>query len=53
MEAVMARDEYRAREATAQGWLKSIVIGTEVRAYADGDLEIRVVDRDETPARLP
>ena len=46
-------DEYRAREASAEGWLKSEVAGVELQATADGDMEIRVVDRDETRARLP
>lgn len=46
-------DEFRAIEAGADGWMRSTVAGTELRATTDGELEIRIVGRDDTLARLP
>ena len=46
-------DEYQALEAGADGWLKSNVGSIELRATAGGELEIRIVDRADTLARLP
>lgn len=45
--------EYRAIEPNEDGWLRSNVASIEVRMIADGELEIRLVDRNDTLARLP
>jgi Uma2 family endonuclease len=46
-------DEYKSQAAGGEGWLRSDVAGTELRATGDGELEIRVAGRIETEARLP
>jgi Uma2 family endonuclease len=46
-------NEFQSREPDAEGWVQSSVAGVELRATADGELEIRVVGRDDTLARLP
>jgi hypothetical protein len=46
-------DEYRARQPDADGWSRSVVAGIEMRAAANDKLEIRVVGREDTQARLP
>jgi Uma2 family endonuclease len=45
--------ELVAREAGADGWLRSSVAGVEMRATADEKLEIRIAGRDDTLAQLP
>lgn len=49
----LAGDEYVLREADAEGWMRSDVANAQMRANVEGALEIRVVDRPETAARLP
>jgi len=49
----LAGDEYHARQADADDWIRSIVANLEMRATGDDKLEIRVVDRPQTLARLP
>jgi Uma2 family endonuclease len=49
----LAGDEYRAREPNATGWITSVVAGVEMRAGAGDKLEIRIVGREDTQARLP
>jgi Uma2 family endonuclease len=46
-------NELVPQEAGAEGWLKSSVANVEFRATADEKLEIRIVGRNETLARLP
>ncbi len=46
-------DELQLREPDASGWLRSSVADVEMRPTADGELEIRIVGRDDTLARLP
>jgi Uma2 family endonuclease len=46
-------DEYQARQSAADGWCRSIVAGVEMRAGSNDKLEIRVVGRYDTQARLP
>ena len=46
-------DEYRPRQPGGDGWLQSAVAGVEVRVTADEKLEIRLIGRNETQARLP
>ncbi len=46
-------DEYRARGPDANGWTRSVVAGVEMRAAANDKLEIRLVGRADTQARLP
>ena len=46
-------DAYQTRPAGAEGWVRSDVTGAELRATADGKLEIRLVGRNETLDRLP
>lgn len=45
--------EYQASKADSSDWVRSKVADVELRATADGELEIRVADRDDTVARLP
>jgi Uma2 family endonuclease len=44
---------HQQRKADANGWLCSDVVGAEFRASGDGKLEIRMIGRPETAARLP
>jgi len=46
-------DEYHRREVGAAGWLKSEVAGAELRMAAEGELEIRIFNREETRSQLP
>lgn len=46
-------NEYQLREPNADGWVRSNVANVEMRAAAGDKLEIRVVGRDETLAKLP
>ncbi len=45
--------EYGSRKADANGWFLSEVVGVEFRAASDGKLEIRLINRPDTAARLP
>jgi Uma2 family endonuclease len=44
---------HQQRQADASGWLRSDVTGVEFRATGDGKLEIRIIDRPESTAKLP
>jgi Uma2 family endonuclease len=46
-------EEYRAREPDADGWIRSIVTGVEMRSAADEKMKIRIAGREDTLARLP
>lgn len=45
--------EYRSRQLDADGWSRSTVAGVEMRTAANDKLEIRVIGREDTQARLP
>jgi Uma2 family endonuclease len=49
----LADGEYRERPPVADGWLRSDVVGCEMRAGAGNQLEIRLTNRDDTLARIP
>jgi Uma2 family endonuclease len=49
----LADDGYQSRQPTADGWVRSQVVGCDMRAAADGRIEIRLIDRSETLARIP
>jgi Uma2 family endonuclease len=44
---------HQQRKADANGWLRSDVAGAEFRATSEGKLEIRLIDRPESMAKLP
>jgi Uma2 family endonuclease len=50
---VLSAGHYVEREASADGWVRSDVAGTELRATGDEELEIRLIGRDDTLERLP
>jgi Uma2 family endonuclease len=50
---VRSGDQFVQRPADRDGWIISEVAGAELRATAEGELEIRIIGRDETLARLP
>jgi Uma2 family endonuclease len=49
----LVSDRYELQEAGADGWHRSDMAGSEMRATADEKLEIRVFGRHETRALLP
>jgi uncharacterized protein YaiE (UPF0345 family) len=49
----LVSDEYQARQPDTDGWSRSDIAGVEMRAAANDKLEIRVVGREDTQARLP
>jgi Uma2 family endonuclease len=50
---VLAGNEFDACAAGPEGWLRSDVTNVEMRAAAGDKLEIRIVGRDDTLAKLP
>jgi Uma2 family endonuclease len=50
---VRSGDRFVERPAGREGWVESEVAGAEMRATADGALEIRMIGRDDTLAQLP
>ncbi|HEY4234657.1 MAG TPA: Uma2 family endonuclease [Lacipirellulaceae bacterium] len=46
-------DGYESLRPAGDGWVRSQVVGCEMRTAADGRLEIRLVDRTDTLARIP
>jgi Uma2 family endonuclease len=46
-------DEYRVCDADKEGWLQCAVAGFEMRATDSEELEVRIVGRNDTLARLP
>ena len=46
-------NEFESREPDSAGWLKSDVVGAEMRAAADEKLEICIVGRHDTLEKLP
>jgi Uma2 family endonuclease len=49
----LVAEELQLRQPSAQGWHRSDVVGAELRATADEQLEIRLAGRDDTLERLP
>jgi Uma2 family endonuclease len=45
--------EFHARDADAEGWIRSTVAGIELRGTANEQLGIRIAGRNDTLARLP
>jgi Uma2 family endonuclease len=49
----LVRSDFCTREPNADGWLQSIVAPVELRTTSVDDLEIQIIGREDTRARLP
>lgn len=46
-------DRCKKREADAEGWVRSEVVGAQMRSAGDGKLEIQLVGKPDSAAKVP
>ena len=49
----LSEGKLRPRAADAEGWVKSEVVGAQMRSGGDGKLEIRMVGKPDSAAKVP